>query len=82
MAEKTITAQYEGLDKVIKILIQAFLGWLFLSAVYRFIRYSETKNTQTLIAAIVCVIPGVNFVSWIVDLVTEIMSNRITVFAD
>ena len=79
---KTLTAKYEELPKIAKILLQLFLGAL-IGGIYRIIRYTETKNIVTLIVGIVVLITGVgNFIAWIVDLVTEITSNKIKVLAD
>ena len=82
MAEKTLTQSYEDLDRVVKIILQIFLGYL-IGGVYRIIRYTETKNVVTLVVGILCLATGVgNFIAWIVDLITEITSNRITILAD
>ena len=75
------TDAYENLPKIAKILLQIFLGAL-VGGIYRIVRFVETKNTVTLIAGILALVPGINFIAWIVDLVTEITSNRITVLAD
>lgn len=75
-----MTATYEALPKIAKILIQIFLGY-FVSAIYRIVRYTETKNIVTLVVGILCFF-GLGFVAWVVDLVTELVSNRITVLAD
>ncbi len=77
-----LTETYESLPKIAKILIQIFLGWL-VGGVYRIIRYTETKNVVTLVVGILVLCTGIgNSVAWIVDLITEITKNRITVFAD
>lgn len=83
MAKKlTLTAQYEALPKIAKIIIQLLLGAV-VGGVYRIVRYFETKNIVTLIVGIIVTFTGVgNLIAWIVDLVTEITSNRITVLAD
>ena len=82
MANKSITQTYEELPKIAKILLQIFLGWL-ISGVYRIIRWTETKNTVTLVVGIVALLTGIaNFVFQIIDLVTEILNNRISVLAD
>ena len=78
---KSLTATYEELPKIAKIILQIFLGWL-IGGVYRIIRYTETKNTTTLIVGIVSLIPPINFIALVVDLVTEITSNKISVLAD
>lgn len=76
----SFTAMYEDLPKIAKILIQIFLGSL-ISGVYRILRYVETKNIVTLVVGILCFV-GLGFVFWIVDLVTEITKDRITVLAE
>ena len=82
MANQSLTAQYEALPKIVKLLLQFFLG-AFVGGVYRIIRYLETKNIVTLIVGLIALFTGVgNFIFWVVDLVTEFTSNRITVFAD
>ena len=77
----SITAAYEALPKLAKVIIQLFLG-AFVGGIYRILRFLETKNTVTLIAGIACLIPPVEFIAWVVDLVTEITQNKITVLAD
>ncbi len=77
-----ITKYYEDLPKIVKILIQIFLGGI-VGGIYRIIRFVETKNVVTLVVGLLCTFTGVgNFIAWVVDLVTEITKNRITVFAD
>lgn len=82
MANKSLTASYEGLDKIIKIILQIFFGG-FIGGIYRIIRFTETGKVVTLIAGLLFLLTGVgNFIAWLVDLITEITSNRITVLAD
>ena len=80
MANQSLTAQYEALPKIVKIIIQIFLGAL-VGGVYRIIRFLETKNIVTLVAGILNFV-GLCFVFWIIDLVTEITKNKITVLAE
>ena len=80
MANQTLTAAYEGLPKIAKILIQIFLGAL-VGGVYRILRFLEPKNIVTLVAGILNFF-GVGLIFWVVDLVTEITADRITVLAD
>ena len=76
-----ITEAYESLPKIVKVLLQLFLGSI-IGGIYRIIRFLETKNIVTLVVGILVLVTGVgNFIAWIVDLVTEITSNRITVLA-
>lgn len=83
MASKTpYTDAYEALPKIAKIIIQLILG-AFVGGIYRIVRFLETKNVVTLVVGILVLVTGVgNFVAWIVDLITEITQNKITVLAD
>jgi hypothetical protein len=82
MANNSITAAYESLPKIVKILLQLILGGI-IGGIYRIVRFVETKNVVTLVAGLLCTFTGVgNFIAWIVDLITEITSNKITVLAD
>ena len=77
MASKSITATFESLPKIAKVLLLIFFGWI-ICGVYRILRYLETKNIVTL-----GLFTGVgNFVLEVADVVTEILSNKITFFAD
>lgn len=77
-----MTKTYEDLPKIVKIILQLFFGWL-IGGVYRIIRYTETKNIVTLVVGILVLFTGIgNGIAYVVDLVTELLSNRITVLAD
>ncbi len=77
----SITEAYESLPKIIKVILQLFFGSV-IGGVYRIIRFVETKNVVTLVVGILVLFTGIgNFIAWVVDLITEIFSNRITVFA-
>ena len=78
---KPITEYFEELPKIVKILLVIFLGGL-IGGVYRILRYLETKNITTLIVGILWLVSGGVFgLGWIIDLITEITKNRITVLA-
>ncbi|MBO4983809.1 MAG: hypothetical protein J6D23_07095 [Clostridia bacterium] len=82
MANNSLTASYEALPKIVKVLLQLFLGAV-IGGIYRIIRFLETKNVVTLVVGILVLVTGIgNFIAWIVDLVTEITSNKISVLAD
>ena len=82
MANKTpYTGAYEALPKIAKIIIQIILGAV-VGGIYRIVRYVETKNTVTLVAGILTLIPPISFVAWVLDLVTEITQNKISILAD
>lgn len=71
---------YNDLPKLLKIILQLFLG-AFVSPIYRILRYLETKQTATLIAFVVCLVGGM-FIFWWVDLITIILNDKISLFAD
>ncbi|MBQ9784506.1 MAG: hypothetical protein IJW29_03295 [Clostridia bacterium] len=81
MANNSFTKMYEDLPKIVKVLIQLILGAL-VGGIYRILRWAETKNTTTLVVGILALIPPISFVFWVIDLVTEIANNRISVLAD
>ena len=82
MASTSLTKTYEELPKIAKILIQLFLGAI-VGGIYRIVRYFETKNVVTLVVGLLVTFTGIgNAIAWVVDLVTEILHNRITVLAD
>ena len=77
-----ITAQFEALPKWAKIiLLLPFLVGGLVSAIYRIIRYTETKNTTTLVVGIVSLF-CLGSILAIVDIVTEITDNKIKFLAD
>ena len=76
------TQKYEDLPKIVKIILQIFLGGL-IGGIYRIIRFLETKNVVTLVVGILVLVTGIgNLIVWIVDIITEILHNRITILAD
>lgn len=77
----TLTKTYEGLPKILKVILQIFLGAI-IGGIYRIVRFVEKGNTTTLIVGILALIPPIDVFFWIVDLVTEITSNEITFLAD
>ena len=82
MENKSLIESYEALPQIAKIIIQIVLGGI-VGGLYRILRFLETKNTVTLVVGILALVTGVgNFIFWIIDLVTEIKDNKITVLAD
>ena len=81
MANNSLTKTYEDLPKIVKILLQLILGAI-VGGIYRILRYTETNNTTTLIVGVLAIIPPISFIFWVLDLVTEITGNRISVLAD
>ena len=80
MSSPSLTREYDKLPKYVRIIIQAFLGAI-VGGAYRIFKYTETKNALTLVAGILNFV-GLGLVFWIVDLVTAILGDGITVLAD
>ena len=77
-----MTKAYNDLPKIVKIILQLFLGSL-VGGIYRICRFLEKKNVVTLVAGVLCLVTGIgNLIAWIVDLITIITSDKITVLAD
>ncbi|MBQ9747401.1 MAG: hypothetical protein IJV98_01315 [Clostridia bacterium] len=77
-----MTSAYENLPKLVKLILQFFFGYI-ISGVYRILRFVETKNVATLVVGILCLVTGIgNAIAWVVDFITELFSNKITVLAD
>ncbi len=74
------TSKYDELPKWLKLLVQLFLGSL-VGGIYRILRFLETKNTVTLVVGILNFV-GLGFIFWIIDLVTMLTQNKISVLAD
>ena len=82
MENKSLIEIYEALPQIAKIIIQIVLGGI-IGGIYRILRFLETKNTVTLVVGILALVTGVgNFIFWVIDLITEIKDNRITVLVD
>ena len=81
-SKQSFTASYEALDKVVKLILQFFFGWI-IGGVYRILRFAEKGNVQTLVIGILCTFTGVgNVIAWVIDWYTEYTENKISVFAD
>lgn len=82
MENMNLTEMYENLPKIVKILLQLFLGYI-ISGVYRVLRFLETKNVVTLVVGLVGLLTGFgNVIVWLLDLYTQITKNRICILAD
>ena len=56
-------------------------GWA-VGVVYRIFKYVANKQTNTLIFAILGVIPPIGFVISIIDLIMVIVNDKVSFFAD
>lgn len=76
------THYFDELPKWARIVLLLFVGGI-VSPVYRILRYFETKNALTLVVGIVCLVTGLgNFVLQILDIITEITKDQISILAD
>lgn len=70
---------FEDLPWIVRIILFIPIwGWVF-SALNRIFKFVNKKNVVTLVVGILCIIPIIGFVLSIVDLITTILSNKITV---
>ena len=82
MAKNKYTGVYDELPKIAKILLQIFFGWA-IGGIYRIARYFETQNIVTLVVGILCLVTGIgNGIAYVLDLITVVLNNKITVLAD
>ncbi len=81
MANKnSITAAYDSLPMIVRFIIQLIAG-VIVGGIYRIVRFFETGNIVTLIIGLLATFTGIgNVIIWIVDLVTTLLSGKITVF--
>ena len=80
--KKTLTATYNELPLIARLIIQILGGYL-VSGIYRIVRYLETKNVLTLVVGILGICTGVgNLIVWLVDLITLILKGKYVYFAD
>ncbi len=78
---ESITAIYDSLPKIARIIIQIVFGWI-VGGLYRIFRYLETKNTATLVVGLLGLIPPVDLALWIIDLVQTVTNDKISFYAD
>ena len=74
---------FDGLDKLVKIiLLIPIWGWIF-AGLYRIFTYVEKKkNPVTLVMGILCIIPIVGFIFSIIDIVTVATENKIKILCE
>lgn len=78
----SLTKSYDELPFILRLIIQ-IIGGAVVGAIYRIVRYFETKNIVTLVVGILTLVTGIgNLIAWVVDLVTLIINGKYTVFVD
>lgn len=82
MSNSSITASYDSLPLILRIIIQ-LIGGAVVGGIYRIIKFVESRNLATLVVGLLATFTGVgNLIAWVVDLITLIFSGRYTVYAD
>jgi hypothetical protein len=82
MANNSLTASYNELPLILRIILQV-IGGVVVGGIYRIVRYFETRNIVTLVVGLLVTFTGVgNIISWILDLVTLVLNGRYTLFVD
>ena len=82
MNNLNITSSYDSLDKIIRIVLHIFFGYI-ISGAYRVIKFIETKNSVTLVVGILGLVTGIgNAILWVADLITLITQGKFVLFAD
>ena len=82
MSENTSNTKFfTDLPFIVKLLLQIFVGGIF-GLIFRIIRFTETKTTSTLVVGILCVVPLVCYVTWIIDLISIIKNGTYTFYAN
>lgn len=81
MARIRVTDKIEEMPKVVKFLLFLFplTGWI-LSSVYRFFRFSETREIVTLVVGLMGLVTGIGIIFGWVDALSELKYNKVTFF--
>ena len=79
---KSITASYDSLPLIVRLLIQIIAGAV-VGGIYRIVKFLETRNVATLVVGLLVLFTGIgNLIAWVVDLITLIFKGNYTIFAD
>ena len=82
MSKSSITASYDSLPLLLRIIIQ-IIGGSVVGGVYRIVKFVENHNFATLIVGILATFTGIgNAIAWVIDLITLIVYGKYTVYAD
>ena len=82
MANNSLTKQYSELPLLLRVIVEIVFGFLA-GGIFRIVRYTETKNTMTLIAGIIGIFTIIgNVIFWVIDLASLVLSGDYTVCVD
>jgi uncharacterized membrane protein HdeD (DUF308 family) len=80
--KKTLTRQYDELPFILRLLIQ-IIGGIVVGGIYRLVRYTESKNTVTLVFGILFTFTGVlNIFAWVIDIASLILYKKYAILVD
>ena len=78
----SLTASYDSLPFILKLII-ILVGGVVVGGIYRIIKWTETKNTVTLVVGLLATFTGIgNLVIWVIDVISTVLYGKITVLAD
>ena len=78
----SLTKMFDGLSWLVRLVI-LIIGGVLVGGIYRIVKWSETKNTSTLIVGLLATFTGIgNVIIWVLDVATTVLQGKITVFAD
>lgn len=73
---------YDNQSLLVKIfLLIPIWGWIF-SGIYRIFKFTQSKNVVTLVIGILCFTCVVGWIASIVDIITVVLTGKISVLAD
>lgn len=79
VAGTTATARFDNLSLMSKCAIEIFFGWA-MTFIYRFAKYSQTRQRHTLVAGVLCF--GLFVFMWPIDFVSVLVYGKLTFLAD
>lgn len=71
-----MTKGYDKLTMLVKLILQIFFGYI-ISPAYRIIKGIEKGDAMLIIFGIIALIP----IFWLIDIITIILTNRISILA-
>lgn len=72
---------FDDLPKIVKLILQFFFGYI-ISGVYRIIKGIQDGNVVTVVVGILALVTGLgNAIFWVIDFVTLLLNDEISVLA-
>ena len=74
-------ALFDGLPKIVKLLLQFFFGYI-ISGVYRIVKGVKEGSVFVIVMGVLALFTGVgNAIFWVIDFITILLSDDITFLA-